>query len=201
MTPASHGWPNVLIHGGYCSSLISHQDQPLCYVLQSVFLSGLCFPDSASPALSAGLSQGLVLDPSLKLVCGSFSRPTSLDSFTPQAGPSVLSPKKPIFLWSHSSPGWFCPTVHGLSVSLPPKHPHFALSQGFCAYCCLRWKNNRRTVPSSPSLACWFLCTLQCMARIFWEAVCTISVSGGSTLVHTIHLFTSLDCPLLDCAC
>lgn len=129
MTPASHGWPNVLIHGGYCSSLISHQDQPLCYVLQSVFLSGLCFPDSASPALSAGLSQGLVLDPSLKLVCGSFSRPTSLDSFTPQAGPSVLSPKKPIFLWSHSSPGWFCPTVHGLSVSLPPKHPHFALSQ------------------------------------------------------------------------
>lgn len=95
----------------------------VCYVLQSVFLSGLCFPDFASPALSAGLSQGLVLDPSLKLVCGSFSQPTSLDSFTPQAGPSVLSPKKPIFLWSHSPPGWFCPTVHGLSVSLPPKHP------------------------------------------------------------------------------
>lgn len=40
----------------------------ICCVLQSPPISGLYSPDPASLALSAGLSQGLVLDPSLKLL-------------------------------------------------------------------------------------------------------------------------------------
>lgn len=179
-------------------------------MLCSPFIFGLYSTDPASPALSTGLSQGLVLDPSLKIlsVVASLSLPLLTASHLKLA--SLCSHQKAhVSVVTQPSPGG---SVLLFSVSAFPFLPYIP------TFPCHR--ASVQTVISTAVVFCppphlhlpsWFLCTLQCLARIFWESICclarlwvqgTVSVSCRSILVHnSAFIRVSLVCPLLNCAC
>lgn len=72
-------------------------------------------------------------------------------------------------LWPFAA-GWFCPRVPNLSISLPPMHPHFSLSQGLCTYCYGHLK--RSSARLLPSLSHQLLCILQHLVQVCGEAAC-----------------------------
>lgn len=131
----------------------------ICHVPRFPPVSGLYSPGSASPALSAGLRQGLVLDCSLQISLCGLSQPAFLASVTSYAGlsgpsplggsalgfPTSASPFLPctpiypvtgplhILLWPPET--FFCPSPP-FTFSSAPLHPS-ALGSGLRGGCLL----------------------------------------------------------------
>lgn len=124
----------------------------ICCVLQSPFIFGLYSTDPASTALGAGSSQGLVLDPSLKLLSVVASLSLALSrQLHALSWPLCALARKPIFLWLRDPPRRVLPRCSQSqrfpSSHTPPLSPVTGLLHRLLSP--LEWFS----APSSPSPA------------------------------------------------
>lgn len=138
----------------------------ICCVFQSPPISGLYSPDPASLALSAGLSQGLVLDPSLKLlsVVASLSLSLLLSRYLKLA--SLCSHQKThLSVVTQPFRGGSSLLCSVSAFPFLPYTPTFPCRRA-SAKTVISMEYSSAPPPHLP-LPRWFFCTIQCLAWLF----------------------------------